>query len=108
MTAFRRLGPVLSADLQEKMVLLAGPRQCGKTTLAQGLVEARGGAYFAWDVPAHRRALNARALPEEVVTVPPTSFSIALPLPLLFSTAVTVGVRTKILATGAVLESVAA
>jgi hypothetical protein len=56
---------VISADLREKMVLLAGPRQCGKTTLAQGLVQARGGAYFAWDVAAHRRALNAGALPEE-------------------------------------------
>lgn len=47
------------------MVLLAGPRQCGKTTLARGLVDERGGAYFAWDVPGHRRALQAGALPED-------------------------------------------
>jgi predicted AAA+ superfamily ATPase len=32
------------------MVLLAGPRQCGKTTLAQSLLDARG-QYLNWDSP---------------------------------------------------------
>jgi predicted AAA+ superfamily ATPase len=61
----RRLLPIISADLAEKMVLLAGPRQCGKTTLAMGLVDQRDGAYFSWDAPAHRRSLQAGALPED-------------------------------------------
>lgn len=46
------------------MVLLAGPRQCGKTTLARGLLERLGGEYFDWDVAAHRKALRGLALPE--------------------------------------------
>jgi predicted AAA+ superfamily ATPase len=57
--------PIISADLAEKMVLLAGPRQCGKTTLAMGLVDQRAGAYFSWDAPAHRRSLQSGALPED-------------------------------------------
>lgn len=46
------------------MVLLAGPRQCGKTTLAKSLLERLGGEYFDWDVAAHRKALRGLALPE--------------------------------------------
>lgn len=46
----------IQADLASKMVLLVGPRQCGKTTLARGLLN--GGAYYSWDVDAHRRLLK--------------------------------------------------
>lgn len=31
------------------VVLIHGPRQCGKTTLAQGIAESRGYAYFSFD-----------------------------------------------------------
>lgn len=48
-------GPI-SEDLQSKMVLLVGPRQCGKTTLAKSLMD--GGAYYSWDVEEHRRLLK--------------------------------------------------
>ena len=52
-------------DLRTKMVLLAGPRQCGKTTLAEELVKRARGAYFNYDVSAHRQALRSGALPED-------------------------------------------
>jgi SpoVK/Ycf46/Vps4 family AAA+-type ATPase len=31
------------------VVLIHGPRQCGKTTLAQGIASSRGYAYFSFD-----------------------------------------------------------
>src|ERR1041384_2992052 len=53
----RRLLPILDADLAKKMVLVSGPRQCGKTTLARQLVAAHHGAYYSWDDPRARRAI---------------------------------------------------
>lgn len=47
------------------MAFVAGPRQCGKTTLAEHLLAQMGGAYFTWDDESHRKALRARALPED-------------------------------------------
>lgn len=44
------------------MVLLSGPRQCGKTTLVQGLTEERKGLYLSWDVPEDRRRILAEDL----------------------------------------------
>jgi predicted AAA+ superfamily ATPase len=60
----RRIGPPVEADLKEKMVLVAGPRQCGKTTLAQGILRRWGGAYYNWDVDAHRKLLRHSQLDE--------------------------------------------
>lgn len=48
----RYLEPHIFQDLQQKMVFLGGPRQCGKTTLTQSLLEHRylnQGHYFNWD-----------------------------------------------------------
>ncbi len=54
----RYLTPQVEADLAEKMVFLAGPRQVGKTTLALGLPGAKDG-YLNWDDARHReRILN--------------------------------------------------
>lgn len=40
------------------MVLLAGPRQCGKTTLAKSIAEQfTNSLYFNWDVPTDKRRL---------------------------------------------------
>lgn len=55
----RRIEPVIARDLAKKMVLLAGPRQCGKTTMARSLVGRLGGRYYNWDSPADRRSLLA-------------------------------------------------
>jgi hypothetical protein len=60
----RRIEPYVSRDLEEKMVLVAGPRQCGKTTLGQSLLSSRGGSYYNWDVDAHRKALRDQQLDE--------------------------------------------
>ena len=46
----RFAAPLLKQALAESpVVLIHGPRQCGKTTLAQELGEARGYAYFTFD-----------------------------------------------------------
>jgi len=39
------------------MVLLAGPRQCGKTTLAKSLLDDRG-QYLNWDIVKDRRIIR--------------------------------------------------
>ena len=46
------------------MVLLAGPRQCGKTTLAKELLKEFSGAYYNWDVEAHRKILRQSRMEE--------------------------------------------
>ena len=49
-------------DLQQKMVLLTGPRQVGKTTLSQQLLaEFPGGQYLNFDVAAHRAVIQAQS-----------------------------------------------
>ena len=49
-------------DLQQKMVLLTGPRQVGKTTLSQQLLaEFPGGQYLNFDVAAHRALIQAQS-----------------------------------------------
>jgi predicted AAA+ superfamily ATPase len=57
----RALAPI-RADLAKKMVLLSGPRQCGKTTLVQALTHDAGGAYLNWDDPADRRVIQSGAV----------------------------------------------
>lgn len=53
----RRIQAYISSDLKKKMVILSGPRQCGKTTLVSALTTTRGGTYLNWDDPAARRAI---------------------------------------------------
>src|SRR5438045_1499042 len=47
------------------MVLVAGPRQCGKTTMAKALIDAQGGAYLSWDVASQRARIRRRELDED-------------------------------------------
>jgi hypothetical protein len=58
----RTIAEPLLADLRTKMVLLGGPRQVGKTTLAQALLRDHfpGGRYFNWDYDEDRRDLLAK------------------------------------------------
>lgn len=58
----RYLAPQVAADLERKMVFLAGPRQVGKTTLARSLPGARAG-YLNWDIASDRERILKRALP---------------------------------------------
>jgi hypothetical protein len=60
----RRLKTALIEDLNEKMVLLSGPRQCGKTTFCQGLLEGRSGRYYNWDIERDRKALRLGQIDE--------------------------------------------
>ncbi len=51
----RYLASTIRADLAQKMVVLTGPRQVGKTTLSQQMMEAwPGSQYLNYDVAAHR------------------------------------------------------
>jgi len=50
----RYLDDQVHADLTQKMVFLTGPRQVGKTTLSQQLIQQLGGQYLNYDVAADR------------------------------------------------------
>ena len=64
----RYLTARLGQDLAKKMVLLAGPRQCGKTTLAKSLLDARG-EYFNWDIARDRKIIRELAWPKDASLV---------------------------------------
>lgn len=64
MSAQRYLEPDIAADLAAKMVMVAGPRQVGKTTLARRLLADRqSGIYLSWDNQADRREIRAARWP---------------------------------------------
>lgn len=64
----RYLAPHLTRDLKKKMVLLAGPRQCGKTTLAKSLLDKRG-EYLNWDIVTDRKIIRTLAWPKDASLV---------------------------------------
>jgi len=49
----RYLAEQITADLKEKMVFVAGPRQVGKTTMARAMLRDPAG-YLNWDIRSHR------------------------------------------------------
>ena len=54
----RLIEPLIERDLTRKMVLLSGPRQAGKTTLAKAIAARHPGAQVLnWDVLADRRVI---------------------------------------------------
>lgn len=57
MTEARSIAPTLATFAQEKVVLLTGPRQVGKKTLAQSWLAGQGGTYLTWDAPPDRRRI---------------------------------------------------
>jgi predicted AAA+ superfamily ATPase len=64
----RYLTARLREDLKRKMVLLAGPRQCGKTTLARSLLDSRG-QYLNWDITRDRKVIRELAWPKDASLV---------------------------------------
>jgi predicted AAA+ superfamily ATPase len=58
----RYLAGQVRADLERRMVFVAGARQVGKTTLARSLPGARTG-YLNWDVPRDRERILKGTLP---------------------------------------------
>jgi predicted AAA+ superfamily ATPase len=54
----RSLDSHVQSDLTKKMVFIAGPRQCGKTTLAEKILEDWKGAYYSWDNKEHKSILR--------------------------------------------------
>jgi len=58
----RYLSELILSDLSEKMVVLTGPRQVGKTTLAKDLQSHyKRPQYLNWDVTDDRRILTAQS-----------------------------------------------
>lgn len=55
----RYLKPYILKDLGKKVILITGPRQCGKTTLSKQLVSAFD--YFNFDAAADRLVLQKKA-----------------------------------------------
>src|SRR5688572_14212902 len=61
----RYLTPYIQKDLEKKMVFLGGPRQCGKTTLAKGILRGTAGRYFNWDLDEDRQDILAKKWSEK-------------------------------------------
>ena len=65
----RYLEPQILKDLERKMVFLSGPRQAGKTTIAQGILKSRydpaehKSRYLNWDDSADRELIFRGASP---------------------------------------------
>lgn len=60
----RRIIKFITEDIDgEKMVLLSGPRQCGKTTLATEL--SSDSEYYNWDIEKHRALIKSSTLTED-------------------------------------------
>lgn len=59
----RSIEPQALSDLRKKIVVLTGPRQVGKTTLARNLIVAEAGRsqYLNWDVPSDREVLRRQS-----------------------------------------------
>lgn len=67
----RYLQEKITTDLTKKMVFLGGPRQCGKTTLANQIIsdfsyqQRHQGLYLNWDDDEHRRRILTRMWGDE-------------------------------------------
>jgi uncharacterized protein len=62
----RYLLEYIKEDLNNKMVFVGGPRQVGKTTLANSLLDPKtGNGYLSWDSSKDRKKILAEELPIE-------------------------------------------
>jgi uncharacterized protein len=69
----RYLTSYIEDDLRKKMVFLGGPRQVGKTTVAQALLSDPL-EYLNWDIPEHREDILQRLLPRPARSAPTIRF----------------------------------
>ncbi len=53
----RNLEALIAQDMGEKFVFLSGPRQVGKTELAQQILRASTGKYYNWDLAEDRETI---------------------------------------------------
>ncbi len=67
MNRHRYLENQVKKDLKSKMVFLGGPRQVGKTTLAQSLFGKKG--YLNWDIGEDRHKILSSILPNHNVWI---------------------------------------
>ncbi|MBI2603341.1 MAG: ATP-binding protein [Deltaproteobacteria bacterium] len=68
MDVSRYLEEIVEKNIHRKMVFVSGPRQCGKTTLAQRLLSKNQkmgelGTYLNWDVTEHRNQILGEKFP---------------------------------------------
>ncbi len=63
----RRISKQVAKDLNRKMVLLAGPRQCGKTTLAKTFLRTTKGHYYNWDILEDKTLIKQQELDREAL-----------------------------------------
>lgn len=57
----RYLAPWITEDIKKKMVFIGGPRQCGKTTLAQSLMQDFSNSiYLNWDDEKQKKLILSR------------------------------------------------
>ncbi len=54
----RRIESQIVKDLKRKMVFVAGPRQCGKTTLSKGLLDDVSATYYNWDYELDQKKIR--------------------------------------------------
>jgi predicted AAA+ superfamily ATPase len=64
----RAIASKISEDLKERMVLIGGPRQVGKTTLARQFL-TRDEQYFSWDDLEQRAILKKHQIDQSLNTV---------------------------------------
>lgn len=64
----RNISAAISKDINDKMVLIGGPRQVGKTTLARQFISANE-QYFSWDNLAHRAQIKSHKIDPRLETV---------------------------------------
>lgn len=67
----RYLETALRRDLEQQMVLLSGPRQCGKTTFSKWLLKTLGnsGEYLNWDQIKDRKRIQKQDWSEDAPLV---------------------------------------
>lgn len=64
----RYLTPFIRRDLGKKLVLLSGPRQCGKSTLAKSILDEKG-VYLNWDIRRQQKSIRDIAWPKDASLV---------------------------------------